>query len=440
MKKFLFIIRLSRNQLWLCLGAMLVLNLLVLAGTWVARTLQVTDHGLRSGLRLLDLANENTIATWYSSMLLLSVALMSAICFRADWQRFQHWREKYLSYGWLLFCMIFVTLSLDEVGSFHETIGNTAAFKVFDSNSGWMLFYVVILLVGGFMFTFSFVRLIRSKWSVAFAVAGLLLFLSNPLQEHYEIAAYMAAPDPTLWVRPISLLLLEEGSEIFASSCFLVSTVAYTQFITKQQTSDKLGASLPQISLNFSFSRRTVFVTLLLVITVLAAVFAAVEIGITDTEGRDAGIPQNWFPSVIAFLVFVSSLYIYFIADQTNNHNRYFYLLLALVSVSISMYYGSNLYAHYIWKTAAGILPAKALKVFFLLAATILSLRLILVVNDKWSRLRTAAWAIFFFASFSLHPLYAAKLAFAAFACLLLALTAHVYFWQAAPPQELVKS
>lgn len=58
MKKLLFNIRLSHYQLWLCLGAMLVINLLVLSGTWAAHTLQVKDNGLRLSMQLLDLARE----------------------------------------------------------------------------------------------------------------------------------------------------------------------------------------------------------------------------------------------------------------------------------------------------------------------------------------------------------------------------------------------
>ena len=211
MKMLLIHIRLSLSQLRWCLGLMLILNVLALAGTWIAHTLHVTGYGVKAALQLLDLERENTVVTWYSSMLLLLVAIMSVVCFRTDWQRFHHWRDRTLSYGWLVLSMVFVTLSLDEIGSFHETIGDTAAFNSFGSFSGWAVFYIVVMAVGVFMLTFSLARLIRSKWSAVYAVAGLLLFLSNPLQENYEIAAFRAAPDPALWVRPISLLLLEEG-------------------------------------------------------------------------------------------------------------------------------------------------------------------------------------------------------------------------------------
>ena len=440
MKKLSVNICLSPKQIRLGLGIILAANLLVLSGTWAAHVIQIKSYNRQSAIQLLNLANENTFATWYSSMLLLSVALMSAVCFKADWQRFEHWRDRYLSYGWLVFSMIFVTLSFDEIGSFHETIGDTAALNIFDSYSGWALFYVAVMLVGGFMLTFSFVRLIRSKWSVSFAVAGLLLFLSNPLQESYEIAAYMAAPDPELWVRPVSLLLLEEGSEIFASSCFLVSTVIYAQYITRQQASNKQWPSLAHININFSFSRKTVYIFLLIAISTLAVGFTAVQLGITDMQGRDEGIPQNWFPSAVAFVAFLVSLYIYHTADQIDNYNRCIYLLLAFFSVSVSMHYGSNLYAHPIWETAQGILPAKALKLFYLLTATFLCLWFMKVIEEKWSRIRTAAWAIFLFAAFGLQNLYAAEFAFAAFAFLLLTLTAHLCHWQSTPRLELVKS
>lgn len=439
MKKLLIHIRLSPTQLRWCLGSILAINLLVLAGTWAANALHVKGYGLSTALRLLDLAMENTIVTWYSSMLLLSVAIMSAVCFSADWQRFHDWRDRYLSGGWLVFSMIFVTLSFDEIGSFHETIGDTRAFNIFDGYSGWALFYIVILLVGGFMLTFSFVRLIRSKWSVAFAVAGLLLFLSNPLQENYEIAAYQSAPDPDLWVRPLSLLLLEEGSEIIASTCFLIATAAYMLYITKQQSGDSLQLYIPHIDINLSFSRQTAFLFLYLVIFLLAAGLAVAGAGTSITTGHEAGIPKNWFPSAIAFVVFMSSLYLFHAADQADRNNRLSYLLLAFISVSVSMYYGSNLYAHPFWEKSQGILLGYTLKLFCMLAAVFLLARLVVVVKDKWSRIQTAAWAVLLLTAFSLHNLYAAELAFAAFASLLLALTSHIHRWQPIPTEALVQ-
>ncbi|WP_345162762.1 hypothetical protein [Pontibacter saemangeumensis] len=66
-----------------------------------------------------------------------------------------------------------------------------------------------------------------------------------------------------------------------------------------------------------------------------------------------------------------------------------------------------------------------------MLTTLMLFMRLIFVEEDKWSRIRTGAWAILLFAAFSLPSLYAAELAFAAFSFLLLAMTAHMHRWQA---------
>ncbi|WP_108212699.1 hypothetical protein [Pontibacter mucosus] len=398
----------------------------MLAGTWVAQ-LSETDH--KTMLHLLNLAKENTIATWYSSKLLLLTSAISAVCFMADRQRAGSLREKTLSYGWVFFSIVFLLLSLDEIGSYHETIGDASVFNLFGKQTGWTVFYILILLVGGFMLSFSVVILVRSKRTALLSFIGLLLLLSNPLQENYEINSYRAAPDPAQWVRPLGLLLLEEGSEIFASSCFLLSTVIYLHYVSRQQPSNQ-ALPTPYININLLFSSKLARTLVFCGTVLLTAGLVAVEVGIGETTIRDEGIPKNWFPSTSAFAASIISTYLYHISRQEKAVIRYTYLLLAALSMYIAMLYGSNLYAHNYWLTEKGMLLEKVAEALSIAAAAFLCYRMLLLSEGAWSRTGTLAWTLLVSAAFLLEISYAVPLTFLAYACLMPLLVEHVYRWK----------
>ena len=205
------------------------------------------------------------------------------------------------------------------------------------------------------------------------------------------------------------------------------------RYSAKQQAGDSQPPFTSHLNISLSLHRKSVFLSLFLIFLLLGAALTAVVAGTSEGMGDDDGIPKNWFPSATAFVVFVISLYLFHITGRAGKPNRYIYLLLAFFSIAVSMYYGSNLYAHRLWETGPGMFPGKALKLFGMLATLMLFMRLIFVSEDKWSRIRTGAWAILLFAAFSLPNLYAAELAFAAFSFLLLAMTAHMHRWQAVP-------
>ncbi len=71
-----------------------------------------------------NLCTENVISSWYSSMLLLSVAAGSAVAFAADRKAGTEAKpHRWLGFGWLIFGVIFAGLSFDEMASFHERLG-----------------------------------------------------------------------------------------------------------------------------------------------------------------------------------------------------------------------------------------------------------------------------------------------------------------------------
>lgn len=77
------------RKTYLFLGVIFTANMFFLFGTWLFHfyyyqliaTRGQEASGFKYLIRQLSLGSENTLATWYSSMLFLMVAIMSLICY-----------------------------------------------------------------------------------------------------------------------------------------------------------------------------------------------------------------------------------------------------------------------------------------------------------------------------------------------------------------------
>ncbi len=247
-------IRLLPHHLYKILGAIFILNIFFLISTWafhfyyynILETKWAEGSMIKYVLKELTLASENTIATWYSSKLFLLVGVMAFVCFWMQRKSSKNRKEKMLSYGWLIFFLIFTLLSFDEIGSMHERIGNIHALNPLgDYPLGWVfLLGIPIVLVAVFMLIFSYIQIKRAPWAAVFAVAAILLFLSIPVQEFIEVQAWQSSPNMATWKRPVQFLLLEEGSEIFGASFMFVSTLIYIRYLSRPKEKLVLGKSL----------------------------------------------------------------------------------------------------------------------------------------------------------------------------------------------------
>jgi hypothetical protein len=414
-------IELTTRQLTILLGALFLMNVLLLAGTWSA-TLYFNEHGwngnpslLKNVLFQLNLALENVVATWYSSMLLLTTAAMAVVCFLADRQEGAGRRQLFFSYGWLVFTAVFALLSFDEMGSIHEYFGkdlyNERADQ-FTRYAGSVVFYGAIALVAGFMVAFGLVHLRRVPLSFVLVGAGVLLFISNPFQEHFEWGFYQRGA-----ARPVLLLLLEEGSELFGTLCFLAATVAYAAHATRRRPG---GAGLPAIRVTTTVSRKPVQAGVLAMLGAMALLLVGLKLFMDRGDDTQSGIPQNWLPSAIAFVVALLSLYLFVSLPRNVVRGRSFLGLLAGVALALSAYYGSNLYA------TKGMVMGTALSAFLLMAVVGVSSGLLVSTKDARTRLGIAAWTLFTGLSLTVGREYSAELAFAGFACLLASLLAYV--------------
>ena len=168
--------------------------------------------------------------------------------------------------------------------------------------------------------------------ATAFMVVGVLLLLSNPLQENFEIESMQNLGDPSQWKRPVIYLLLEEGSEIFATICFLVSTMTYYAYSNRQIKSLNAVSSN---NITFQISKiKLLWFTISLVI-LLGALMAIVDRYIQREVNNEIGIPKNWFPATMTFIVFISSLYFFY--NSSKARRSFFSLYGDIINFAFSL-------------------------------------------------------------------------------------------------------
>jgi len=135
-----------------------VLVLFFIATTGIAYLNQGVEEyrifgvNLRRLLELLDLREENTLATWFSSTLILTTGLAFTLL---GWGQSETFKISHFSRFIMQLAAIgAVLLSADEVGSVHETVGKLIQ-RVFSADSAahnqgfwWLFVFVPIFLIG----------------------------------------------------------------------------------------------------------------------------------------------------------------------------------------------------------------------------------------------------------------------------------------------------
>lgn len=317
-----------------------------------------------------------------------------------------------------LLCLVFATLSLDELGSFHETIGDTGLFEIFGKSEGWQVFYILIMLVGVFMILFSWVRLRRVPVATLLMIIGALLLLSNPMQEDFEIETMRSSPNPLLWKRPVIFILLEEGSEIFATICFLVSTMIYYTYAAGQLTSLKITSSTNYI---FHLSKTKLLRITISFVILSGIIMATISRYIQREANNEIGIPKNWFPAMITLIVFIMSLYFFY---NKIKPRRFLFLYIALLSILLSAYCGIDLYQHHFNELVIG---EKIFDWIVMGVVIVLGTNFFLYHFGIANKLMIFFWALFMCFAFYFNKAYTAEFIFAAFSLFLIFIVSNYY-------------
>jgi hypothetical protein len=275
-------------------------------------------------LSLFNLSSENTAASWFSSMLLFQVGLFALLCYWLD-RSFSD--ASVFKYGWFFMSLFFLLLSLDEMGSIHENAGELASLDVM-GDGGWqsvvMIPLAAVLLYMG-MFAFKHLR--HYRLCLLLMATGMLLILTIPLHEYFEMRSWSASNYSPEWRRPLWQVLFEEGSELFAFCFFLI---AMKIFISAKAGGDGFVA-IPSSTVT----------KLIILASVLMLALAFLMYYSIDTLSADEGIAMNWFPAAMAMLCGLLTF--------TGAQPKIYVILFVLMSA----YFGINFYALMDWREIA---------------------------------------------------------------------------------------
>lgn len=330
---------------------------------------------LRFGLNQFNLATENVSAVWYSSMLMLFTSIACLFCFALEKNTLSNKRSRVFSYGWLFLSVLFIGLSADEMGSWHES------FLMIDFSHylpmSWMnVLTIPIGTIGLLMAAFFWLHLRTKKTSFMLMISGLLLYLSNPLLERTELA--LAAQGLT---QLNSLLWAEEGGEIFGSLCFLVAALSYAKQL--KGTTVKIPLTklvLPVISFG----------------ALISVIFWAVNVYPNYLPRGDVGIAQNWFPATLFMLTTLISVDFFF------KKRQFTYLSTAFFSLINSVYYGSNILGWIYNLDKLKIITHSVLIFLAIIASTFLAR----TINSFKYTVLCSVWLIFYAYSLNISPTY----------------------------------
>lgn len=413
-----FTIKIAVNYIYWIIYSFLGLNLLFLGGTWLCKSelLTNTKFSVQLLLALFNLLEENVVASWYSSMLYFLIGIIAFFCYLVDEQKSYSRNEKVLNAFWIFVSIIFFLLSFDEMGSFHEVIGETDFLKSIGNgkDTGWFIFHFVIGAIGISMCLFFSLKFKRYPFPLAMNLLAILLLLSNPLQEEFEMEAWRSSLNQLTWKRPMLFIILEEGSEIFASFFFLYS---FTVYLIKKTIISYSGKTM--LSIDFTFNKYF-FELLITLLILLGALMLSIFYFPWTFSGRsDVGLPQNWFPSIASIFSGFVCLYFEFSFKKKLGFLCSIYILLALISIGTSVYFGANLYFYRDTFLA---------QVRFILLGATLVVGLILIIEFKGNDIKKylSAWLLTFIISIY-YPagFYTTFLAYVAYSFLLIALYLH---------------
>jgi hypothetical protein len=342
-------IELGPRRVTICLALLAALNAFLLFTT--DAVMEATQAGsLPAGaattklLRHLNLSYENVTATWYSSMLILAVALMAALCFAVDAAHASSngagVRERWLARAWLAVALVFTLLSLDELGSLHERIGGVPSLNLVSGvEVGWVYILALpIALVGAGLLAFAWVRLRKHPLVCVLFAAGTILYLSVPVLEHGENLVHEAAGWADDVKRPVFDFVREEGTELFGSLLFLAATAVYAL----QRTRDHAQRTRSAPAIVFHAEPRVVLAFTAVLVALGDLLMRASRRAVLDLPAIDSGIPNNWFPAALAAVAAFAALATRDRARATRQGGAGVYVGVAAYACLVSAYYGAH--------------------------------------------------------------------------------------------------
>lgn len=223
-----------------------------------------------------QLAMENNVASWWSGMLLLVIALHASDGYFSN----KH-SQRLEATGWGSLAIIFTILSLDEIGSLHER-----ASKILPLGGVWwsLLPFAVILFA---LLLYAFYALKRSNVALGrllLIAAGFFCLSTIALQEFLE---HRVTWEP--WMRPFRRTI-EEGTELLGMLILLKATLPNTGGIFDRRP----GAGS-------TFEILSIMPRLAVPVSILLAPFVAFlsDIWANEYRGNFKGHPADWLAAAL---------------------------------------------------------------------------------------------------------------------------------------------
>lgn len=288
-------ITIHTGMLWRMVKWLCMLNIILLVTSGVVYGLLANPGRLpgklssESSILILsqfNLTAENTLATGYSSMLLLLTAVVAVICF------FKTKTSGKGGWGWLIITAVFTMLSLDELGSLHENLSRLRSINATGTSTWeWVPTLPLLILVAGAMF--GVVR--EMNWRTMpfwLMTAGVMLFLTVPIHEYVETKMWQEQDSE--WTRPVLPGLIEEGTELFAALLCFAGMVLWMV---------RHGEAASRSAFRINATSKFVRVLLVTGAVVVLSGLCVMHLLSNSLDAGD-GIAVNWFPATAAMLVF----------------------------------------------------------------------------------------------------------------------------------------
>lgn len=207
--------------------------------------------------RFFDLNQEQNIPAWYASVLWFMVFLLAALNYKLERRAKSIEPHRWV---WLLFAVLFLVASADEVATIHEHVGSflqdlvvptlrsqIATFFIRNgfgpesfvvhfstSRSPWILFYAPFLLAaGGFCWLFLWRRFAYDRHLRHLMVAAALCYI---VAESFDFVQGMRSPPINLIPQPLGLswpvfldltVMIEELLEDLGTVCIIVALASH---------------------------------------------------------------------------------------------------------------------------------------------------------------------------------------------------------------------
>jgi hypothetical protein len=264
---------LARIPWWIVL---IIVNVVLVAATVVSAYLE-PGSTLSTLVNHLYLGGEMNLAAWWSSMLLLTIALGA--------YHLASTRSDHTDRAGAVMALAFAALSWDELGSFHE--------RLID-HSGWLAL-IPIALVFFVLMMYALLTLYRTPATRPSAILFIIgsAFLSSILfQELFE--KFVDIPSSLVGIRTG----IEEGSELIG--------LFFCQFAIVRQITDR-PRGFGQLSVRIDHLRY--LLPVLIMIAVLSFALAFPSLDLDDMTYR--GDPTAWLPSAVLWMLGLHALHLW---------------------------------------------------------------------------------------------------------------------------------